>query len=227
MLHDFWNLEIQLLPVVATLFLAELPGLIRRFKRLYYVPIYFSVFPFRELNRDLSRYLGDDYFHGDGPELSQEELSVLQKKIVRLSIISMTLSVVVTPALSGFISAFFLPRSSFAGFVILFIVYKLIGLIQSAMSFCEHAVGTKRNILAYGVIYLVYFGCFITIFEISYDWASPFIAAGDYLALWKEIRMLVFGKIIVLGLIVALLSGVATSLITDRKLREQLRSERK
>lgn len=225
MLHHLWNLEIQLIPVILALLLIEIPGIIRRFKKIFYVPIYFSIFPFRELNKDLSKYLADDWFFGEGAHLSQQELDELQKKIIRTSIISMTISVVITPAIAGFASSFFLPTPSFLGLFILFVAYKLIGLVQSAITFGEHAVATKKNLLIYCIIYFVYFGCFITIFEISYDWARPYVEAGDLAGLWKEVRILVFGQIIVLGLIVALVAGVATSLITERRLRQQIRND--
>ncbi|MDX6766165.1 MAG: hypothetical protein SFU85_05200 [Candidatus Methylacidiphilales bacterium] len=117
MFQNLWNLEIQLIPVIVALLFIEVPGIIRRFKKLFYVPIYFSIFPFRELNKDLSKYLADDWFFGEGASLSKKELDELQKKIVRNSIISMTISVVVTPAIAGFASSFFLPVSSFWAFL--------------------------------------------------------------------------------------------------------------
>jgi hypothetical protein len=112
-LIDFWNLQIHVFPVVVVLLVCEAIAIFRHFKSLAYVPIYFSVFPFRELNRDLSLYLGDDYFTG-GDDLSPAQTESLRKRIILTGLISLTVAAVVTPAISGFVAAFVMRSSDFA-----------------------------------------------------------------------------------------------------------------
>lgn len=225
-LQDLWHIKIQIIPVICTLLLCELPGIVRHLKKLYYVPIYFSVFPLRELNRDLAIYFGDDWFYGSGNALSPAELDALEKRINRTAIISTVLTVVVTPFVAGFVAAFFMPADAFAGFCLLFVLYKLAGLVHAAIGFKAHAVSNKKTMTMFWLVYLVYFGCFLTVFETAYEWASPFIGAGNWSGLWKELRSLLFIKIGVLGIIVTLVTAAATGAITDRKLRAKLRSKK-
>ncbi len=227
MLTKLWELQIQIFPVVCSLIICELPGIIRNLKKLYYVPIYFSMFPLRELNRDLSIYLGEDYFYGEGSGLSDTKLDALRKRILLTSLISLAASVIVTPAIAGFMSAFFLRSIDFAGFCILFIAYKLIGLVRAAMGFKTHAVSNAKTMTWFWLIYIVYFGCFLTVFESTYDWASPFVNTSDWIGLWKAFRGVIFLKIVVSGFIVALIGTAATSIFTDRKLRTQIRDRYK
>ena len=223
---QIWETKIQILPVVCALFLCEAPGVIRHLKKLYYVPIYFAIFPLRELNRDLAAYFGDDWFYGSGNALSPNELEALEKRINRTAIISIAITVVVTPSVAGFLSAFFMPANAFAGFCLLFILFKLAGLIRAAIGFKNYAVANKKTMALFWLIYVVYFGCFLTVFETAYDWASPFISVGNWSGLWRELRALIFIKIAIVGFIAALVAAIATNAITDRKLRDQLRSKK-
>lgn len=226
MITKLWTLEVQFFPVVCALLLCEIPGIVRHFHRLYYVPIYFSIFPMRELNRDLSTYLGEDWFYGEGADLSDSKLESLRKRIFLTSLISLAGSVILVPAIAGFLSSFFMRPADFAGFCVLFIAYKLIGLTRAAIGFKEHAVSNKKTMTWFWLVYLVYFGCTLTVFEASYDWASPFVAKGDWAGLWKALRGLLFLKVFVLGFIVALVAAAATSAFTERKLRQQIIRDR-
>lgn len=219
--NQIWDLEVQMVPVICALLLCEIPGIIQYLRRLYYVPIYFSLFPLRVLNRDLSTYLGDDWFYGVGANLTDDELESLRKKILQISIISLVGSVVIIPAFAGFFSAFFMRPSDFTGFCMLFIAYKLIGLTRAAIGFKEHAISNRKTMTWFWMVYLVYFGCTLTVFEASYEWASPFVMNGDWVGLWKAVRGVVFLKITVWGFILALVSTAAASAFTERKLRHQ------
>lgn len=226
-MQQLWTAKIQISPVVCALLLCEIPGIVRHLKKLYYVPVYFSIFPLRELNRDLATYFGDDWFFGDADAMSSEQIESLERRINRVAVISMALTVVVTPSVAGFLSAFFLPADAFSGFCFLFVLYKLGGLIHAAIGFKSHGLATRKTVFLFWTVYVVYFGCFLTVFETTYDWAAPFIGIGDWTGLWKELRTLLFLKIAVIGFVVALVAAMATNAITDRKLRAQLRAKKK
>jgi hypothetical protein len=227
MINHLWNLKIQILPVVISLIICELPGITRWLKKLPYIPIYFSVFPFNILNRDLSIYLGEDYFYGDGRNLRGEDIERLRKHIINVSMVSAALSVIITPLLGGFFSAFFLPRDSFLGFCIIFIAYKLIGMTEAALDFGKHAVANKKTMTWFLLVYLIYFGLFLYVFGTTYDWTEPFVSQGDWIGLFKNIHSVLFGKYIFSVLIIAFLARFAYSAITDRELRDQLNPEPK
>ncbi len=218
---DTWNLQIRVFPVLVALLLCELPGIIRHFKNLAYVPIYFALFPFRELNRDLSLYVGEDFFTGSG-DMTESETEALRKRIVLTGLISLSIAAVATPAVAGFLAAFFMLPTDFRGFVLLFIAYKMIGLIRAAFGFKHHAVSNRRTMMWYWATYLTYFAVFLTVFEAVFDWAHPFTTKGDWLGLWKELRGVLFLKIAVGGFIASLVGASAAAAFTDRKLRNSI-----
>src|SRR3990172_9307093 len=113
LIEEIWHTQIQLAPVLLSIFLFELPAIIRRWKKLFYVPIYFSVFPLRELNQDLSTYLVEDEFIGLGERLSEKEAEKLRRKIILVSIVSMAIAALLTPLVVGFISAFYMDNGTF------------------------------------------------------------------------------------------------------------------
>ena len=80
MLNNIWELKVQLIPIILAFLIFEIPTLIQRLKKLCYVPIYFSVFPFTQLNYNLSTYLAEDY---SGEDLSDPEAEEFRKKLIR------------------------------------------------------------------------------------------------------------------------------------------------
>jgi hypothetical protein len=56
-IEEIWNYKIQIIPIILGILIVEFPNWIRKLKKLYYVPIYFSIFPLRELNQELSYYV--------------------------------------------------------------------------------------------------------------------------------------------------------------------------
>lgn len=222
MLGYLWNIKIQIMPVVISLIICELPAMTRWFYKLPYIPIYFTVFPFTFLNRNLSLYLGNDFPYNDIDNLTEADIELLRKRIIIISLISIPLFAIVTPFIGGFLSVFFLPQESFLGFCAIFICYKLFGMIEAAHDFGSHAVANKKTMMCFLFIYLVYFGVFLNVFGTTYDWAKPFVSTGDWIGLLKSSYFELVKNIIINALILGLLSGLAYTAITDRKLRDQI-----
>lgn len=220
MFERIWIFEIQVLPVAFALLLFELPGLIRRMKRLYYVPIYFTFFPLRELNSDLSVYLGEDFFMGAG-NLTDKQAEDLRRRIILKSMISMAIAVILTPLVTGFVGAFFLTADTLLQFIVVLVAFKLVGISRAILNFHRHAVGTTRNKIFLGVIYFFYLGVIVQMLTSAYEWTSPYVESRSWGALLSELGGLVFGKVVVQGLVVALLTAFFVSLVADRRLREQ------
>ena len=121
---------------------------------MFYVPIYFSVFPLREINQDLSTYLVEDEFIGLGERLTDDQADKLRKKIIVVSIISMTIATLLTPVIVGFLSAFYMDKETFFQFIFILLSYKVILLIKSIYQFHLYAVGSIRNRFFLGFIYI-------------------------------------------------------------------------
>jgi len=56
-IEEIWNYKIQIIPIILGILIVEFPNWIRKLKKLYYVPIYFSILSLRELNQELSYYV--------------------------------------------------------------------------------------------------------------------------------------------------------------------------
>ncbi len=214
-----WNYQIQVLPAIAALLFIEVPTAIRRRQKFYYVPIYFSVFPLRELNADLAHYLGEDYFTGGEPNEAAAES--LRKKILLTSVLSIALSALVIPAFAGFGSAFFLTSAMLRQFVLVFLVYKAIGIIRALADFPTHAVGTKKNTLLLVLIYIGYLGVASRMIIRSYGFARAYVEKSDWMGLLGSTSDLIFSRVVAEFLLLAVITTAFTNYIMDRKIRAE------
>lgn len=214
-----WNYDVQVLPVLLALLLFEIPNWIRRSTGFFYVPIYFPIFPLRELNRDLALYLKEDYWLGE--DQSDEEAEGLRRRLILRSIGSIALAAVAIPALAGFLGSFFLTRETLAQFLVVLVAYKLVGITRAIRDFHQHARGSARNRLLLSVIYFLYLGVMVQMVRAAYLWAAPFVARGEWAGLASAVSDLIFGKAIAQGIILAALTAVFVSLLADRKVRQE------
>lgn len=100
-----WSFEIHLFPVMVGLMLYEVPALLRRLRKVYYVPVYFSVFPFRAINQQLSTYLADDFL-GIGENLGKKVVERLRRRLIFTSVVSAFLDAILIPLVFGSLAAF-------------------------------------------------------------------------------------------------------------------------
>jgi len=221
MLKEIWEFEIQVLPIIVALLVFEIPAAIRKLKRLYYVPIYFSLFPFSVLNEDLSIYLGEDDFYDTSERMSEKELESLRRKIITISIISMAIGAVLTPLFTEFVGAFFLTHETLLQFVFVLIAVKSIAIYKSLVGFKYHALSSRRNQVLLGFIYICYLGVVVEMIRSAYWWAFPYVETSRWRDLLSDLSSLVFGKVIVQGLVFTLLVALFVSFIADRKLRQE------
>ncbi|MBL4589432.1 MAG: hypothetical protein JKY11_05065 [Alphaproteobacteria bacterium] len=220
-LQNIWQYELQILPVLLFILLYETPALLRRLHKTHYVPIYFSIYPFKQINQNLSIYLGEDYYCDEGWRLDKKKASNLRDTIIKTSIISMSLDAIFIPLIIGFIVAFFLPQDLFKTCLITLLSYKFITIIASLKNSHLHFIEKKGQFFLLSGIYFVYLGCIQEMLKTSYNWATPFVSEKEWFNLLNALSTFIFAKVFIMGFIIVVLSGVFTSLITDRKLREQ------
>lgn len=221
MLEVVWQYKIQIVPVLIFLMLFEAPAFVRRIKKTFYVPIYFSVYPFREINQDLSTYLGEDDFYDEGWRLDSSKAESLRRKIILTSIVSATIDALVVPLLVGLLTAFFLEEVVFFQFVVILVIYKLITIVISLRNSHLHILDSrwKNGLLAF--VYIAYIGLIVEMMRTAYFWAVPFVVSSDWLGMLSSLSEFVFGKTLAQGLLFAFLVAIFSNLIADRKLREQ------
>lgn len=221
MIEEVWNYKLQIAPIVLAILIVELPNWIRKLKRLYYVPIYFSIFPLRELNEELSYYLGEDYFMGLGSQLSESELKKLKKKIIIDSIFSTLISAVLIPTVAGFIFAFIFSKEVLIQSLIVILIYKVVIVLMAIWNFRNHAIASTKNIVLLIVIYIGYIGVFIQMIRTSFNWASPYIKNKDWSGMASGLADLIFNKGIAQGLILAAVTALIITFFTDKEIRNE------
>jgi len=220
-IKSIWNFDIQFIPVLISLLIVELPNWIRKAKKLFYIPIYFSIFPLRELNSNLSYYLGEDYFIGYGSRLEDKELKSLKNKITRDSILSIVISALLIPILAGFIFSFYLSKEVLVQSLVIIALYKLFNIIHAIKDFKYHAVATTKNIIFLSIIYIGYLGVFIQMILKAYNWTYNYTSSKDWTNLISDLSDLIFNKAIAQFLILALLSAIFVNLLTNKDIRDE------
>lgn len=218
-LRSLWAFEIQALPVLIGLAIVEIPAFIQRRFRLAYVPIYFAVFPLAELNKDLSVYLGEDFWYGG--ELSEDEAEQLRRKILFKALLSMTIASLAIPLLAGFSGTFFLTSATLTQFLIVAVILKLSRIIRAVRDFPSHANGTPANRALLSLIYFFYLGVFVQMIVVAYRWTHPFVERREWPQLAAALSDLLFTRVVAQVIVLGLLTASFVSLIADRRLRRQ------
>ncbi|MFG0252756.1 MAG: hypothetical protein ACF8NJ_07790 [Phycisphaerales bacterium JB038] len=219
LLTGVWGFQIQIVPVALAVLLLEVPNWIRRRQKFFYVPLYFSVFPLRELNADLAHYLGEDYFLGlkNTPGAALD----LRRRIMFTALLSLVLSALVIPAFAGVASALFLPTTVLPQFIAVFIMYTLIRVARAIVNFPRHAIGSRRNTALLSLIYFGYIGVAAHTIARTYGFARAYVERGEWGGLILAISHAVFSRIVVEFLLLALLTAAFTSVVMDREIRKE------
>lgn len=221
MLDQIWEYKIQIVPVLVFLVLFEFPAFIRRLKKTFYVPIYFSIYPLRQINQDLSIYLGEDDFYDEGLRLDSAQAEALRRKIIFTSIVSAAIDALAVPLVVGFVAAFLLDEDVFVQFVSVFAVYKIISIVLSLRNSHLHILDSKWKNTLLAIVYISYIGIIVEMLRTSYFWALPFVSASDWGGMLSSFSAFFFGKILAQGLVFAFLVAIFSNFIADRRLREQ------
>ena len=216
MIEAIWNYKIQIAPIICGFIIMELPNIIRRHKKYYYVPLYFTVLPFYEVNENLAYYLNEDTFC-IGESMSGDQKSKLKRKILQTSIISTVISAIFIPVVSGFIFAFFMSKLVFLQFIVLLLIYKFIAITGAINNFRYTSLGSRKNIATLVLIYVIYLFLLYQMTLDSYLWTTPFVENNKWGDMFYSIGNLLFTKGIAVGLLMALFSGIFITWITKRE----------
>lgn len=221
MLQQIWQYKLQIIPILLFIGIYELPAFLRRIKKTFYVPIYFSVYPLRQINQDLSTYLAEDYFLCQGCDLNSDQAESLRKKIIFTAVVSAVIDAAIVPLVMGLIAAFILDKDLFFQFVIVFVCYKIIAIALSLKESHLHFIESKWKTVTLTLIYIAYLGIVVEMLKTSYLWAEPYISTSDWAAMLNSFSSLIFGKILAQGIVFAGGVSIFTNFVADRKLREQ------
>lgn len=218
MLERIWSFEIQIAPIILAFIIFQVPSMIHKLKKQYYVPIYFSLFPFNIINKSLSIYLVDDYL---GENMTDKQAEEYRRKVIFISVISVSISIIVIPFLTGFLSSFFLSESTLFRFLLCLSIYLIFVTFKSTLNFKHHSISYKGNTAFLLIIYFLYVGMVIYVIHNSYMWTRDYTKVGDWIGLLTSSADFIFGTIGIKGIMPIIIMGAFSHKIFDRKIRQE------
>lgn len=213
----FWEYKIQILPVLLAFIIFKIPSILHRLKKEYYVPIYFSIYPFSKLNSSLSNYLGENFFCDDMDEVTAENF---RNNLIVKSTISLSISVLLIPVFVGFVDSFFLTIDTLWQFLIFLAVERFYHVVKSILKFHEYTFSTWKYKIILIITYTFYIGIVLTLIYKTYVWANKFVITNDYFGMMSDIWNLIFVEIGIKGIIVVILTTVFTIVFANRDIRK-------
>lgn len=106
--ENIWNFKYAVVPCLAAYLVFDIPIIFRRITRKLYVPIYFACFPYGYSDELYARYFDEDTYYTVGGPFHKEEIPSAKAKIIWISILSLALTMLVSPFLSALFSYYFL-----------------------------------------------------------------------------------------------------------------------
>lgn len=170
-LRTAWSFEYALLPCLMAYFIFEIPIIYRRITRRMYVPIYFAFFPFGHTDELYAQYFDEDDFWQVGPPLTEADRPNARVRIIWLSMLSLVLTVIISPFLTAFFCVYFLTPSQFTQFLWTLTVAKSCLLCCSLYGLRYRYRVTDLVPLPYlTIIYAVYLAVILSILSKSDVW---------------------------------------------------------
>jgi hypothetical protein len=216
---EIWNFKLSLVPVLVTYFIFELPALVRRVRRWLYTPIYFMFFPLGHADHLYAQYFNEDDFYRIGADQTPDEKETVRRRIIAISVLSMIISSVAAPWLTGFLAAFYLSESIFSEFVLFLISVKIITLIYSLgrmrrAYFVDDSNSFYFVVLTY-VFYLIMIWWGVTN---AFSWTTDKLNSVGPILLFLELFRFFYKEILVSIVIVGAGTWALTQYYTDPKL---------
>lgn len=175
-LYAVWDFRYAAVPCIFAYLVFDLPILYRRFTRRMYVPVYFAFSPFGFSDELYARYFDEDDFGIAGGAISESEVNNVRVKIIWISVLSLALTMSVSPFLAALFSHYALTPNQQTQFFYTLAAVKGIALCRSVYDLRWNFRVTDSVPLGYLVFtYMIYLVAILTIYSKSLSW----IAAKD------------------------------------------------
>lgn len=178
-LIDVWRFEYAVVPCLLAYIVFDLPIIFRRITRRLYVPIYFAFFPFGYSDELYARYFDEDDFWMVGGPYREGEVKNARNKIIWVSVLSLTLTMAISPFLAAMFSHYFLTAPQQAQFFYTLAIVKGVMLAWSLHDLRWQYSVTKvvsSNYIA--TIYVVYWIALLTFYDRGLAWVAGKDALG-------------------------------------------------
>src|SRR5258708_25259144 len=223
--QGLWYWILELLRILLALAIYFAPVVYRRWRRLVYTPLYFSVYFFTQLKLSvIDEYLGSSSF----PPLTEDEdeSETLRKKAILKSISSAVLDTAILPGCVAFVWLLWLNSTEFTIALVFLILIQLFRFLTSVLTIHRYTVDKPRH---RGWLVVFYFLVLIIITLAMLrlqSWASPLLTTRNYSQLVWNIAD-VFWNLVVMGLLFALVTAAITTMLLSRTIRRGNLNERR
>lgn len=179
LLLDVWRFEYAIVPCLLAYMVFDLPIIYRRITRRLYVPIYFAFFPYGYSDELYARYFNEDEYWVVGGPLRKDEVKNARIKIIWVSVLSLALTMAISPFLAAMFSHFFLTAPQQAQFFYTLALVKGLMLAWSLYDLRWQYSVTKIVPAGYiATIYIFYWIALLTFYDRGLNWIAEQDAVG-------------------------------------------------
>jgi hypothetical protein len=166
-------------PCLLAYIVFDLPIIYRRITRRLYVPIYFAFFPFGYSDELYVRYFDEDDYWTVGGPFREEEVANARNKIIWVSVLSLALTMAISPFLAAMVSHYFLTLSQQVQFFYTLAVVKGLMLAWSLYDLRWQYTVTEVVPSGYiATIYVIYWIALLTFYDRGLAWIAEQDALG-------------------------------------------------
>lgn len=167
------------MPCLLAYIVFDLPIIYRRITRRLYVPIYFAFFPFGYSDELYARYFDEDDYWTVGGPFREEEVANARNKIIWVSVLSLALTMAISPFLAAMVSHYFLTLSQQVQFFYTLAVVKGLMLAWSLYDLRWQYTVTEVVPSGYiATIYVIYWIALLTFYDRGLAWIAEQDALG-------------------------------------------------
>ena len=172
-LSEVWNFEYAIVPCLIAYIIFDAPIIYRRITRILYVPIYFAFFPFGYSDELYARYFDEDDYQMVGGAFRKDEIPNARIKIIWVSVLSLTLTMAISPFISALFSHFFLLPHQQIQFFYTLAVLKILLLAWSLYDLRWQYTVTDVVPIGYiATIYVIYWVSLLTFYDRGLKWVA-------------------------------------------------------
>ena len=168
-----------MVPCLLAYIVFDFPIIYRRVTRRLYVPIYFTFFPFGYSDELYARYFDDDHYYAAGGPFRKEEVTNARIKIIWVSVLSLALTMALSPFFAALFSHYLLSVEQQTQFFYTLAIVKALLLIWSLYDLWWQYKVTDVVPAGYiAVIYVFYWIALLTFYDRGLTWIAEQDALG-------------------------------------------------
>ena len=176
---DIWRFEYAVVPCLLAYIVFDLPIIYRRITRRLYVPIYFAFFPFGYSDELYARYFDEDDYWTVGGPFREGEVANARNKIIWVSVLSLALTMAISPFLAAMFSHYYLTVPQQTQFFYTLAVVKGLMLAWSLYDLRWQYTVTEVVPAGYiATIYVIYWIALLTFYDRGLAWIAEQDALG-------------------------------------------------